>query len=232
MMLWEGFILTNQKGAKGSSRDAKRSRFQGEENTTSKSKRWMVFSVIGLVVVVGATFGVISMLGGGADETPLSTTTSSPISTASTSSTSSTTAIAVAATSISYTAATNGHEPYPLIEANASGTIEFQLSTFDDYVAHYYTYLNNDQSIEFFVLKSEDGVVRAAFNACDVCYGALLGYSQNGQIMVCNNCGSQFPADRINIVQGGCNPSPLDRNVEGNFLVINVEDIIRGGSYF
>ncbi|MFC2078420.1 DUF2318 domain-containing protein [Candidatus Bipolaricaulota bacterium] len=216
--------MTKQNDAKGSSRDAKRSRFQGTENTSDKPKRWLVFSIIGLVVVTGATFGVMSMLGdGGADETLLSTSVPSPSSTSS--------AIATAP-SISYTAATNGHEPYPLVEANTAGTVEFQLSTFDDYVARYYTYVHNGESIEFFVLKSEDGVVRAAFNACDVCYGALRGYSQNGQIMVCNNCGRQFPADRINIVQGGCNPSPLDRNVEGDYLVINVDDIIRGGSYF
>lgn len=222
--------MAEQNGTNGSSRDAKRSRFQGGDKTAGKSNRWIVFSVIGLIVVAGATFGVISLLGGGgADETPLSTTTSSPISTASTSSTSSTSPVA---TPISYAAATNGHEPYPLIEANASGTVEFQLATFDDYVARYYTYVHNDESIEFFILKSEDGVVRAAFNACDVCYGALRGYSQNGQIMVCNNCGRQFPADRINIVQGGCNPSPLERSVDGNYLVIDVADIIQGGSYF
>ena len=204
--------MTKQKSAKGASRDAKRRRFQGEEKTTGKSKRWMIFSAIGLLVVAGATVGVVLILNdGGADETPLSSSASS---------------------STSYTAATNGHDPYPLIEVDASGTVRLPVETFDDYVAHYYTYMNDDQSIEFFVLKSTDGVVRAAFNACDVCYGALRGYSQNGQIMVCNNCGRQFPADRINIEQGGCNPSPLDRSIEGAYLVINVDDIIRGGSYF
>ncbi|MFC2095459.1 DUF2318 domain-containing protein [Candidatus Bipolaricaulota bacterium] len=230
--------MTNQNGTKGSSRDAKRSRFQGEEKKTGKSSRWIVYSVIGLVVVAGATFGIIALLGDGADETPQSvsipstSSTSSTTSTTSTSSEPSTTSTPTAAPSISYTAATNGHVPYPLVQADDSGTVRFQVATFDDYVAHYYTYLHDEQSIEFFVLKSEDGVVRAAFNACDVCYGALQGYSQDGQIMVCNNCGRQFPAERINIVQGGCNPSPLERTVEGSYLVINVDDIIRGGSYF
>ena len=106
------------------------------------------------------------------------------------------------------------------------------METFDDYEAHYYTYVHSGQSIEFFVLKSEDGVVRAAFNACDVCYGALQGYSQDGQTMICNNCGRRFPADQINIVQGGCNPSPLNRTVEGSYLVLNVGDILSGAGYF
>ena len=50
--------------------------------------------------------------------------------------------------------------------------------------------------------------------------------------MICNNCGSQFPADQINVVRGGCNPSPLERSVEGEDLVIHVEGIIVGAIYF
>lgn len=174
----------------------------------------MIFTAVGLIVVVaGAAVSMRLILGGGGpDNVPLSSSSTSA--------------------STSYAAATNGHAPYPVIEVGTSGAVQLPMETFEDYAAHYYTYVHNDQPIEFFVLKSEDGVVRAAFNACDVCYGALRGYSQDGQIMVCNNCGRQFPADRINIVQGGCNPSPLDRSVEGDYLVINVDDIISGASYF
>lgn len=209
--------MTNQKNAKGPSRDAKRSRFQGEETPPVKSKRWMIFTVVGLIVVVaGAAVGMRLMRGGGGpDDEPLSSSSSSSTD-----------------PSTSYASATNGHSPYPLIEVDSSGTVQLLVETFEDYAAHYYTYMHNDQPIEFFVLKSEDGVVRAAFNACDVCYSALQGYSRDGQIMVCNNCGRRFPADQINIVQGGCNPSPLDRRVEGDYLVLNVDDIIRGAIYF
>jgi len=218
-MMWEVLPLTKQKSANGPSRDAKRDRFQGEEKTTVKSKRWMIFSIVGLIVVVaGAAVGMRLMLrSGGPGDVPLSSSASSTSSTSD---------------STSYAAATNGHAPYPLIEADTSGVVQLPAKTFEDYAAHYYTYMHNGQPIEFFVLKSEDGVVRAAFNACDVCYSALQGYSQNGQIMICNNCGRQFPADQINIVQGGCNPSPLDRSVEGDYLVIDVDDIIRGAGYF
>ena len=169
----------------------------------------MTFSVVGFVVIVaGAAVGARLLLGGGGPaDVPLSSSSTS-------------------------LAATEGHLPYPLVEADESGTVRLSVETFDDYAAHYYTYMHNDQPIEFFVLKSEDGVVRAAFNACDVCYSSLKGYSQDGQIMICNNCGSQFPADQINVVRGGCNPSPLERSVEDNYLVINEDDIIRGDRYF
>jgi hypothetical protein len=128
-------------------------------------------------------------------------------------------------------AATHGHEPYPLVEAQ-NGAVRLALSTFDDYQAHHYTYMHEGRSIEFFVLKSKDGVVRAAFNACDVCFNARKGYTQDGDDMICNNCGRRFPADQINVVHGGCNPSPLDRTVEGDTLIIEADDIVAGQRYF
>ena len=128
-------------------------------------------------------------------------------------------------------AATHGHEPYPQVIAE-DGAVRLFLSTFDDYEAHHYTYMHLGRPIEFFVLKSQDGVVRAAFNACDVCFDAKKGYTQDGDYMICNNCGRRFPADQINVVHGGCNPSPLERTVEGDTLVIQVKDIIAGQDYF
>jgi len=81
-------------------------------------------------------------------------------------------------------------------------------------------------------LKSADGVVRAAFDACDVCWRSGKGYTQDGDEMVCKNCGRRFASNRINDVQGGCNPAPLNRSVEGDHLIIQAEDIVRGRAYF
>ena len=198
--------MTKKRSARQASGDERSIR---REDNPVKSKRSKIFSIVSVIVIVaGAAVGARLLLGGGGPaDVPLSS----------------------ASTSV---AATEGHLPYPLVEADESGTVRLSVETFDDYAAHYYTYMHNDQPIEFFILKSEDGVVRAAFNACDVCYSSLKGYSQDGQIMICNNCGSQFPADQINVVRGGCNPSPLDRIVEDNYLVINEDDIIRGAGYF
>ena len=121
--------------------------------------------------------------------------------------------------------------PSPEVMA-AVDTERFLLSTFDDYKAHYYTYMHEGQAIKFFILKSADGVVRAAFDACDVCYGAKKGYSQDGDEMVCMNCGLRFPTNKINVVRGGCNPAPLHRTVKDDTLVIQANDIVAGLSYF
>lgn len=86
--------------------------------------------------------------------------------------------------------------------------------------------------IHYFVLKSSDGVYRAAYDACDVCFRANRGYRQEGDLMVCNNCGQSFPSVKVNEVKGGCNPSPLARTVDGEHLLIRKADLAAGGPYF
>ncbi len=117
------------------------------------------------------------------------------------------------------------------VEAS-DGVIRIPLSKVDDGAAHYFTYTGNKGQVQFFVLKSSDGVYRAAFDACDVCYHAKKGYRQEGDKMVCNNCGMAFTSVNINEVKGGCNPAPLKRSVQGKDLVIAVQDIESGSWYF
>jgi uncharacterized membrane protein len=92
--------------------------------------------------------------------------------------------------------------------------------------AHYFKVKANDGIIvSFFVLKSSDNVIRSAIDACDVCYRSGKGYMQEGDFMVCTNCGRKFASERINEVKGGCNPAPLKRKINGKDLVIEMKDI-------
>ena len=91
---------------------------------------------------------------------------------------------------------------------------------------------DNGITIKYFVLKSSDGVIRAAFDACDVCWPSGKGYYQEQDNMVCRNCGKRFASVKINEVKGGCNPAPLSRKIDGDNLVIQVADILAGKSYF
>ena len=112
-------------------------------------------------------------------------------------------------------------------------SVSFPMETFDDGQAKYFSYdAPSGKTIKFFVIKSSDGIVRAAFDACDVCFASKKGYRQEGDFMVCNNCGQKFLSTRVNEVKGGCNPSPLERTVEDGTLVIAVSDILTGARYF
>ncbi len=123
------------------------------------------------------------------------------------------------------------HAPYPQL-AVAQGVARMPLTAFDDGQAHFYRYMNGEQAIELFVVRDAAGVVRVAFNACDVCYRAKRGYSQDGDVMVCGNCGNRFPIAQIGLVQGGCNPTPLAHEIESGELVIGVDDIVAGARLF
>jgi uncharacterized membrane protein len=122
----------------------------------------------------------------------------------------------------------------PAIKPDVTATeVSFPLQVFNDGQAQYFQYpADNGITVRFFILRSSDGVVRAAFDACDVCWRAGKGYSQEGDFMVCRNCGRQFASIKVNEVKGGCNPAPLERAVVGNKLVIKVADIVEGSQYF
>jgi uncharacterized membrane protein len=128
--------------------------------------------------------------------------------------------------------ATKNHEPFPLVTADASGNVRFAVGEFADGLSHFYTFMVDGLPVEFFVIWTSDNVVRTALNACDVCYRAKLGYRQDGQFMVCNNCGNRFPVGQIDVVSGGCNPTPLSARMDVGELVISATDLTLGLAYF
>ncbi len=110
--------------------------------------------------------------------------------------------------------------------------VSYPVDLFADGQARFFEYKGSDVTIKYFILKSSDGIIRAAFDACDVCWPAGKGYYQDGDHMVCRNCGRRFASVLVNEVKGGCNPAPLTRAIENDSLVINVNDILNGKQYF
>jgi uncharacterized membrane protein len=109
----------------------------------------------------------------------------------------------------------------------------YPVKTFEGGKAHFYDYKTDaGVTVRYFVLKSSDGVIRAAFDACEVCWAEGKGYSQKGDFMICNNCKQRFASTRINEVKGGCNPHPLTRQVVDGNVVIKVSDILEGARFF
>jgi uncharacterized membrane protein len=117
--------------------------------------------------------------------------------------------------------------------AKPAPEVIYPVKTFQNGDARFYSYsADNGVTIKYFVLKSSDGVIRAAFDACDVCWREGKGYAQKGDFMICKNCGRRFSSVRVNEVQGGCNPAPLTRTIRGDNVVLQVKDILEGGQYF
>jgi uncharacterized membrane protein len=142
--------------------------------------------------------------------------------------------VVIAGTAVFYI---NQNKDNPWANASAPSTagstlVTFPASLFEDGKARHFEHVNGDITIRYFILKSSDGILRAAFDACDVCWPAGKGYYQDGDFMVCRNCGRRFASVLVNEVKGGCNPAPLNRSLENGKLVIQVKDILDGRQYF
>lgn len=81
--------------------------------------------------------------------------------------------------------------------------------------------------MEIIAVKDSEGEIRTAFNTCQVCYSSGRGYYvQDGDVLVCQNCGNQFTIDDIGVEAGGCNPWAImsdDRTIKNGKLEISYD---------
>jgi len=82
-------------------------------------------------------------------------------------------------------------------------------------IAKFYGYKAGNVQIEVLALRAPDGTIRTALNTCQVCYDSGRGwYTQQGDFLVCNNCGNRFAARQVELIKGGCNPVPITRELK------------------
>jgi hypothetical protein len=92
---------------------------------------------------------------------------------------------------------------------------------------------SNFKDIGYVLVRSANGDIKSAFNACDVCYPANKGYSQSGTKLRCNNCGKTFEIDKLGTqTPGGCWPSHLPNSVNGGDVVLTVPELVKGEYLF
>jgi uncharacterized membrane protein len=116
--------------------------------------------------------------------------------------------------------------------SSTASQVTFPADLFEDGRARHFEHVDGRFTIRYFILKSSDGIIRAAFDACDVCWRAGKGYYQDGDYMVCRNCGRRFASVLVNEVKGGCNPAPLNRTYKDGQVIIQVKDILQGKQFF
>lgn len=76
--------------------------------------------------------------------------------------------------------------------------------------AAFYPVVIDGTNLEVIAVKAPDGSIRTAFNTCQVCYSSGKGYyEQEGNQLICQNCGNRFGMDDVEVARGGCNPVPI-----------------------
>jgi uncharacterized membrane protein len=93
--------------------------------------------------------------------------------------------------------------------------------------AKFYPAKINGTKLEILAVKAPDGSIRTAFNTCQVCYSSGNGYYvQEGDVLVCQNCGNRFAMNDVEVTRGGCNPVPITseyKTVEEDTITISKE---------
>ncbi|WP_342756241.1 DUF2318 domain-containing protein [Kineothrix sedimenti] len=105
------------------------------------------------------------------------------------------------------------------VEESTSQSEETEASTGEDLIipvsditeeASFYPVTVDGIDMEIIAVKASDGSIRTAFNTCQICYNSGRGYyKQDGDKLVCQNCGNQFPMEQVEVEAGGCNPWPI-----------------------
>ena len=98
--------------------------------------------------------------------------------------------------------------------------------------AGFYSFVVDGKKVLFFAVRDSAGKARVALDACDSCWREGKGYTQDGNVFICNNCGLKFPTNRVSERKGGCNPHPVSSREENGQLVIPVGDLRDGVRFF
>lgn len=115
----------------------------------------------------------------------------------------------------------------------SGGIISIPVSKLADGKARFYKIEDAGKEISFFAVKSSDGTIKTAFDACDACYKSKKGYEQQIDKMNCKNCNQKFAINRLGPnATGGCNPGYLPHQLSGANIVIKAQDLAAGARYF
>lgn len=102
--------------------------------------------------------------------------------------------------------------------------------------ARFYPYKADGVNMEVIAVKAGDGTIRTALNTCQVCFDSGRGfYTQQGDTLVCNNCGNRFKIDQVEKIKFGCNPIPIlkeNKKDDGKYIIIAKEFLAKSKNYF
>jgi len=102
--------------------------------------------------------------------------------------------------------------------------------------AKFYPVKVGSTKMEVLAVKASDGSIRTAFNTCQVCNGSAKAYyKQEGDTLICQNCGNQFSMDMVEQQRGGCNPVPIfkeNKIDDGTNIVISKDFIEQNKGIF
>jgi high-affinity iron transporter len=100
--------------------------------------------------------------------------------------------------------------------------VRIPLSELTDASLHFYSVNVSGTSMRFLVVHQTNGNYVVALDACQIC--GWSGYRQQGQNVICRNCGATIYIPSIG-EHGGCNPVPVKSIVEGGEVIVDLSTL-------
>jgi high-affinity iron transporter len=119
-----------------------------------------------------------------------------------------------------YAQAMNAPSPAAAVTAQ-NGEVRIPESQLADSTLHFYSADVGGKTVRFMVVHEASGYV-TALDACEIC--GSKGYKQEGQNVICRNCGAVIYIPSIG-QKGGCNPIPVKSRVEGGTVIVSLPDL-------
>jgi FTR1 family protein len=110
-----------------------------------------------------------------------------------------------------------------------NGVVRIAVSSVDDGRLHFFLLDSDGTQIRFLIIRKPGGEFATALDACAICGPA--GYRQEGQNVICRNCGAPIYIPTIG-QGGGCNPIAFASKIEGGQIVFQVKAIAEAAKPF
>lgn len=107
-----------------------------------------------------------------------------------------------------------------------NGTVHVPVEELADSAMHFYEADVNGTEIRFLIIHRANDYV-TALDACEIC--GRQGYRQEGQNVVCRNCGAVIYIPSIG-QSGGCNPVPVKSRVEAGEVIVDLSALSQADS--
>lgn len=123
--------------------------------------------------------------------------------------------------------------PPTMMTPDAAGVIKIGIDQVKDGGLHRYAMVTDDgHVVRFFLINRSLGQgnkIGVVYDACMLC--GDMGYIQEKNEVICIACNVRIFRPSIGKA-GGCNPIPLVHSIEGNKVVLSVEELDKGAKYF
>jgi high-affinity iron transporter len=99
------------------------------------------------------------------------------------------------------------------------GRVEIPVSELADSNLHFFTADSKGTLLRFLVIRKGNGDFAVALDGCEIC--GWSGYRQEGQNVICRNCGAAIYVPSIG-QSGGCNPVGVKARVDAGKISIDL----------